>query len=312
MFRYILKRLLYMIPVLLGMSLIIFTIMDMTPGDPARTILGANADKEAVDELRREMGLDDPFFVRYGRYVSSALRGEFGNSWRTNVPVVSELMARVPVTLFLGVGAAILMVLFALPIGVVSAVRQYSFIDNVSMLAAIILTSVPGFVLGLVLMLQFSLRLRWLPATGADTLLHFILPWIAAATPLTASLIRTTRSNMLEVIRQDYIRTAKAKGASDMAVIVGHALKNALLPIITIIGVNFGLLMGGALITETVFAIPGIGTLLVTSVRNKDTPLVMGNVLFLCAIISFINLIVDVSYAYIDPRIKSQYVRRLD
>lgn len=307
MLKYIGRRILMMIPVILGISFIIFAIMNFTPGDPARLILGESASNDDVEALREEMGLNDNFFVRYFNYVKNALRGDFGTSYRSKVPVYDELFARFPSTLKLAFGSTVLMIIVGIPIGIISAVKQYSIIDTVSLISAFLLTSMPAFWLGLMLILIFSLKLDWLPATGVDSLKHFILPCITLAAAMMASLIRMTRSNMLEVIRQDYIRTAKAKGAGETRIIFKHALRNALLPVITIIGMNFGAMLGGTMIIESVFAMPGLGTMTITAVRMKDTPLVIASVLFVAVAIGIMNLLVDILYTYVDPRLKSQF-----
>jgi len=310
MLKYIFKRLLQMIPVLLGISLIIFAIMDFTPGDPARLMLGESATEEDVEALREEMGLNDNFFIRYFRYIGGALKGDFGISYRNKLPVMDELFSRFPTTLKLTFYAIAISVIIGIPIGIISAVKQYSIIDNVSVVLTLMLTSLPGFWFGLMLILLFSLKLGWFPATGIDTWRHFILPSITLAGSCMATIIRMTRSSMLEVIRQDYIRTARAKGATQKKVMLKHAFKNALLPIVTVIGLTFGVQVGGAIITESVFAIPGLGTLMVTSVRMKDIPMVLGSVLFIAFVIGIINLIVDILYAFIDPRVKAQYEKK--
>jgi peptide/nickel transport system permease protein len=297
-----------MIPVILGVSFIVFFIMSFTPGDPARLILGESATFEDIANLREEMGLNDNFFLRYIRYIKNAVFSfDFGNSYSTKQPVTIELFERFPSTLKLAFGSTLLMVLIGVPVGIISAVKQYTLIDKISLISALLLTSMPAFWLGLMLILLFSLRLGWLPATGVDTLVHFILPCVTLAAAMMASLIRMTRSNMLEVIRQDYIRTARAKGAKEMSVIYKHALRNALLPVITIIGLNFGGLLGGTMIIESVFAMPGLGTLTINAIRMKDTPTVMSSILFVAIFAGIINLIVDILYVYVDPRIKSQY-----
>lgn len=310
MLRFILHRLLFMIPVVIGISFIVFTILSLNPADPAAMILGTEATPERVQELREEMGLDDSFIIQYLRWGGNILKGDFGTSWRTNYPVSTEFMIRIPVTMKLALGATLLFVLIGVPLGIISAVKQYSIIDNLSIATSLLLTSVPGFWLGLLLMLLFSLHLGWFPTSGIGSLQHYVLPCITAATTLLASLIRMTRSSMLEVIRQDYVRTAKAKGAKNFTVIMKHAFRNALLPVITVIGLNFGILMGGAILTETVFAMPGLGTLLVTSVRNIDIPTVMAIILFISVAIGLVNLLVDVVYAFVDPRVKAQYLKR--
>jgi peptide/nickel transport system permease protein len=309
MLKYIGKRILMMIPVMIGISLIIFSIMELTPGDPVTLMLGEGASTEAVSALREEMGLNDNFIIKYVRYIKDALMGDFGISYRNKVPVVNEIASRFPNTLKLTFLGVTLSVLIGVPVGIISAVKQYTIIDSLSLFGALILTSMPAFWLGLMLILLFSLKLDLLPATGADSWKNFIMPAITLAAASMATLIRMTRSTMLEVIRQDYIRTAKSKGASERRVIYKHALRNALLPIVTVIGLNFGYQLGGAIVTETVFAMPGIGSLMIAAVRTKDTPIVMASVLFVAIAAGIVNLIVDVLYTYIDPRLKSEYVK---
>lgn len=309
MLKFIGKRLLTMIPVILGISFLIFFMMSFTPGDPAVLALGTSVSEEALDDWRDERDLNDPFFVRYFKFITNIFKGDLGKSYRTNRPVADEIADRIPQTLILATGATFLMVMIGIPIGILSAVKQYTIVDTVSMLGALLLTSMPAFWLGLILMLLFALQLNWLPATGTDTWVNFILPCITLSAAVMASLLRMTRSNMLEVIRQDYIRTARAKGATERRIIFKHALRNALMPVITIVGLNYAGMFGGALITETVFAIPGLGSLLVASVRMKDTPVVMVCVMLIAIIIGMMNLLVDVLYVFIDPRLKTQMVK---
>lgn len=309
MLKFIGKRLLTMIPVILGISFLIFFMMSFTPGDPAVLALGTSVSEEALDDWRDERGLNDPFFVRYFKFITNIFKGDLGKSYRTNRPVADEIADRIPQTLILATGATFLMVMIGIPIGILSAVKQYTIVDTVSMLGALLLTSMPAFWLGLILMLLFALQLNWLPATGTDTWVNFILPCITLSAAVMASLLRMTRSNMLEVIRQDYIRTARAKGATERRIIFKHALRNALMPVITIVGLNYAGMFGGALITETLFAIPGLGSLLVASVRMKDTPVVMVCVMLIAIIIGMMNLLVDVLYVFIDPRLKTQMVK---
>lgn len=309
MLKFIGKRLLTMIPVVLGISFLIFTMMSFTPGDPAVLALGTTASEEALNEWRNERDLNDPFLVRYVKFWGNVFSGNLGKSYRTNRPVAEEIADRIPQTLILATGATALMVIFGIPIGIISAVKQYTIVDAVSMLGALLLTSIPAFWLGLMLMLLFSLQLNWLPATGTETWKNFILPCVTLSAAVMASLLRMTRSNMLEVIRQDYIRTARSKGATERSIVFKHALRNALLPVITIVGLNYAGMFGGALITETVFAIPGLGSLLVSSVRMKDTPVVMVCVMLIALIIGMMNLLVDVLYVFIDPRLKTQMIR---
>ena len=310
MLKYIGKRLLWMLPVVLGISFILFTIMDLTPGDPARVILGEYASQEDVDALREEMGLNDNFFVRYGKYIVSAVTGDLDQSYRTGVPVVEEIAARFPVTLKIAVMAMFIAVFIGIPVGIISAVRQYSFADIVATMSALAFTSIPAFWLGLLLILLLSVQLHLLPAIGSDSWKHLIMPSVSLAAAQMATIMRMTRSTMLEVIRQDYIRTAKAKGAEPRRIIFHHAIKNALLPVITTVGLSISNLLGGALIIENVFGISGLGTLMVNSVKSKDAPMLIGSVMFAAVVAGLVNLSVDVLYTYIDPRIKAQFVKR--
>lgn len=310
MLKYIWKRLLLMIPVIVGLSFILFCIMELTPGDPARSMLGEYATQEEVDKLREELKLNDPFFVRYGRYMGNALRGDFGVSYRTNMPCAQEIAQRFPATLNIAFYAVLIAVVVGIPIGIISAVKQYSAIDISSMVSALLFTSIPPFWLGLLMILLFSVRLHVLPAVGSDTWKHFIMPAVAMAAAQMATLVRMTRSTMLEVIRQDYIRTAKAKGAAGARIIFVHSLQNALLPVVTAVGISFSNLLGGALIIENVFGISGLGNLMVESVTGKDSPMLISSVLFAALVGGFVNLGVDLLYTFIDPRVKSQYLKK--
>lgn len=310
MLKYIWKRLLLMVPVIIGLSFVLFSIMELTPGDPARSMLGEYAPDEEVTKLREELGLNDPFFVRYGRYVWNALHGDFGTSYRTNIPAAEEIATRFPATLKVAFFAVLLAVVVGIPVGIVSAVKQYSTVDISSMISALVFTSIPPFWLGLLLILFFSVKLQVLPAVGSDSWKHFIMPAVAMAAAQMATLVRMTRSTMLEVIRQDYIRTAKAKGAAPARIIFIHSLQNALLPVVTAVGISFSNLLGGALIIENVFGISGLGTLMVESVTGKDIPMLISSVLFAAVVGGFVNLGVDLLYTFIDPRVKSQYLKK--
>lgn len=309
MTKYILKRLAMMVLVVLGISFIVFTIMSLTPGNAAQMILGQSASPEQIAKLEAELGLDQPFFTRFFSFWKGVLQGDFGKSYQTKLPVFDEILARFPTTLKLATFAMLIATLIGVPVGVISAVRQYSIVDGVSMVIAMLFASVPSFVMGLLLQLEFSLNLRWLPATGVASWQSYILPAFTLSASTMATLTRMTRSTMLEAIRQDYIRTARAKGATEGAVVLRHALRNALLPIVTVIGVDFGYLLGGTVIIESVFSLPGLGTLMITSIRMKDTPVVMAAVMFVTIAYSLVNLAVDIIYAFIDPRVKSQYAR---
>ncbi len=310
MSRYIIKRILLMVPILLGVTIIVFTIMSFTPGDPARLILGQAAPQEAVDKLHAEMGLDDPFLVRYFRYIGDMLQGDFGTSYRTNRPVFDEIFARFPVTINLAFISVALVVLIGIPLGILSAVKQYSFLDMFCTVSAMFMASIPSFWLGLMMILLFSLKLGILPPSGVGSFAHYIMPAIALSLPIAAEVLRMTRSTMLETIRQDYIRTARSKGASEKRVIWRHALKNALLPVVTVIGSEFGGLLGGTILIESVFGLPGLGSLVVTSIRSKDVPQVMAATLFIALIFCVVLLVVDIAYAYIDPRVKARYEKQ--
>lgn len=305
--KYIFKRLLFLIPVLLGVTFIVFTIMSFTPGDPAQLILGESARPEAIEALREDMGLNDPFIVQYFKFIGNALKGDFGKSYTTGRDVFSEIFARFPNTLVLATVGVVIAILIGIPVGIISATRQYSMIDSISMIGALLGVSMPNFWLGLMLILFFSVKLGVLPSGGFTGLNSVILPAITLGTSAAAIITRMTRSSMLEVIRQDFIRTARAKGVSEKVVVNKHALKNALIPVITVIGLQFGYLLGGAVLTETVFSWPGVGRLLVEAIRQKDTPTVLASVVFLATTFSIVNLFVDILYAYVDPRIKSQY-----
>ncbi|MCQ4922712.1 nickel ABC transporter permease [Tissierella carlieri] len=307
MHKYIIRRLLLLIPVMLGVTFLVFTIMYFTPGDPAKLILGESAQPEQVEALREEMGLNDSFIVQYFRFITKALTGDFGRSYSTKKPVFDEVFARFPATLKLTVAAMIIAVIIGIPVGIISATKQYSALDSISMIGALIGVSMPVFWLGLMLILVFSVKLRVLPSSGSDTLLHLILPAFSLGVGSAAIITRMTRSSMLEVIRQDYIRTARSKGVAEKKVINKHALKNALIPVVTVIGLQFGGLLGGAVLTESVFSWPGLGRLMVDAIKQKDSPTVLASVVFISVTFSVVNLLVDMLYAFIDPRIKSQY-----
>ncbi len=308
MTKYVVKRILYMIPVLLGVAFLVFTILSLTPGDPGSIILGITAKPEDIAALNAEFGYDQPFFVRFFQYIGDILfHFDLGTSYSTRQPVIDTILARFPNTLVLALLSMCVSSLIGISLGIFSAVRQYSVMDHVCVVVALVFASMPGFWLGLMLLILFSLKLGWLPSFGASSLRHFILPTLTVSLTSAAGLLRLTRSAMLETIRQEYIRTAKAKGASNKRVIWKHALRNALLPVVTTLGGGFGASLGGAIIAETVFAMPGMGTLMTTAIRQKDIPTVMGATLFLAVLFSFVILFVDILYAFIDPRIKAKY-----
>lgn len=307
MHKYIFRRLFMLLPVLIGVTFIVFSIMYMTPGDPAQMMLGESAPEEAVHQLREDMGLNDPFIVQYGRFLKNAAMGKFGRSYSTGREVFVEIFNRFPATLKLTSVGVLIAVLIGIPVGIISATKQYSLTDSLSMIGALLGVSMPNFWLGLMLILLFSVTWGILPSGGYGDWKSFILPAITLGTGSAAIITRMTRSSMLEVIRQDFIRTARAKGVAEKKVINKHALKNALIPVITVVGLQFGYLLGGAVLTETVFSWPGIGRLMVDAIKQKDTPMVQALVVFIAIAFSFVNLGVDILYAYVDPRIKSQY-----
>jgi peptide/nickel transport system permease protein len=306
--KYIGKRLLMLIPVILGVTLIIFIMLALTPGDPARQILGGEATEEQVEALREEMGLNDPLPVRYLRYIWDMLHGDLGTSYSSKQPVTKELLERFPTTLLLSILCTVVGAIIGIVFGIISAVKQYTIFDNVSRVLALAGISIPSFWLGLMLIIAFSVNLKWLPSSGFYGPEYWILPAITVGLVQAATVMRQTRSAMLDVVRQDYIRTAKAKGQTELKVVLGHALPNALIPIITVLGMQFGHGLGGAVISEQIFAIPGIGKLMVDSITARDYPVVQGGVLMIAISFTVVNLLVDILYAFIDPRIKALYV----
>lgn len=308
--RYIFKRLVYIIPTFLMLTLLVYAILALSPSDPVALILGPTATEAQYEQLREEMGFNNNILVRYVRYMSQLAKGDMGISWISQTSVMKEFSARLPNTLILTGWALILTIIIGIPLGVLAAVYQNRMVDRVTMIFAMLIIALPSFFLGLLAQLLFCLRLGWLPVTGAATWKHFILPSFILAASRIAGQIRMTRSSMLDVISQDYIRTANAKGASRVRVIFYHALRNGLLPVITNIGNNVGGIVAGAVTVETIFAVPGIGSMLVTSVRTSDIPSVMGPIIFISLLVCTINLLVDILYAVIDPRIRQQYAKR--
>lgn len=310
MIRYILKRLLLMIPTVLLTSLLIFWAMSLTGGDPVLTMLPENASIEQQEALREELGLNDPFFVQYFRYIAGMVTGDMGESYVTGLDVFDTFMHRLPMTLALGGTAVIISVIISIPLGIWTALNQNSWKDTLGMVLALFGVSMPNFWLGLMLVIVFSLELGWLPSGGSDGIRYLILPAMTVGLGLAALITRTTRSSMLDVIRQDYMTTAKAKGASFKRVIYRHGLRNAMIPIVTAIGMQFSLVMTGSALAEQVFSWPGIGKLVVDSINKRDTPMVTGAIILCCVLMAIINLLVDIVYAYCDPRIKAQYSRK--
>ena len=309
MAKFLLKRIIALIPVILGVIFIVFTIMSLTPGTPANMILGPLAGQEEIDLLNQQLGYDRPFLERFARYAFNVARGDFGNSYLTGEPVFDRIFARLPITMLLAVLVVITAVMVGVPLGILSAVKRYSALDLMSTVTAMLLAAIPEFWLGILLILLFALRLNWLPTFGVDSLRSFILPTLAMSLPAAAAILRLTRATMLETIRQDYIRTARAKGAPERAAIWNHALRNALIPVVTMVGAFFGALFGGTILTETVFTMPGLGLLTLESIRMNDMPQVMASVIFLSMIFCIMMIIVDIVLAFIDPRAKARQMR---
>lgn len=308
MLRYIFKRLLVMIPILLGVTIIIFTMMYITPGDPARMILGDIATEEDVQALRVELGLTGSYLERYWTYLSGIFRGSLGTSYTTRLPVLDEILVRFPVTFKITCLVCLFSVCIGIPAGIISAIRQYSILDSVVTVGAMLGICMPNFWLALLLILFFSVFLGILPASGLYGWQYYIMPVISISAATLATITRMTRSSMLEVVRQDYIRTARAKGQSEFKVITRHALGNALIPIITVVGFQFAVGLGGAVVNEQIFGIPGLGKMMVDAIKQRNYPLVQGGVLVIAFVYSVLNLVIDLIYAFVDPRIRSQYV----
>ena len=308
MIRYVIRRILTMIPVSLGVTFMLFSLLSMTPGDPARLVLGEEALEESLSEFRREHDLDRSFPVRYGLFVYNAVvKQDLGRSYMTRRPVIGEMTTAFPVTLKLALGAIMFATVLGMAFGIICAIKQYSIFDNVTMVIAMLGISTPVFYLGILFILWFSVQLRWLPSSGFDNLSQRILPWTTLSATSMSIITRMTRSSMLEVIRSDYIRTARAKGQKESVVILKHALKNALIPIITIVGIQFGLLLGGSILVESVFSIPGVGRLAVDAIKARDYPIVQGAVLYIAISYVLINLTEDLLYAWVDPRLRTRY-----
>ena len=299
-----------MVPVLLGVILVVFIMNHISPGNPARILAGENASEEAVAALTEELGLNDPLYIQFFNYVKGIVtKFDLGTSYQTKRPVIDELMDRFPTTAKLALLSICISAVVGISLGIISAVKQNTIIDHLSTGFALLGVSMPAFWAGMMLILVFAIYLKWLPVSGIDGWKNWIMPAFTSSMVGMATITRMTRSSMLDVICQDYIVTARAKGLSEQVIVVKHALKNALIPIITVLGIQLGTMLGGAVLTESVFSVPGLGKFMVDSIKNRDYPVVQGGVLLLAIVFSLVNLIVDIIYAYVDPRIKSQYDR---
>jgi ABC-type dipeptide/oligopeptide/nickel transport system permease component len=329
---YILRRLALTIPILLGISLLVFFMLHSAGGDPATVILGSRADEASLAALRAEMGLDQPLWVQYGSFLSGAVRGDLGRSYRSNTPVVSEIAARFPATIELALSAMVLAIVFGVLLGTLAAVRRHTWLDYVSSSVVLFGVSIPTFWLGLILIIIFGLWLRWLPISGRvnprlgadpstpflalnalingnlvvarDAFAHLVLPALTLAAWPAAIVARMTRASLIESLAQDYARTARGKGLRERSVVAVHAARNAVLPVLTVVGLELGSLLGGAVVTETVFSWPGLGQLTVTAIGARDYQVVQGVVLLLATVFVMLNLLVDLLYAVLDPRIR--------
>ena len=309
MLKYIIKRILYLIPILIGVSIIIFALKTFTPGDPARQILGNSATEEQVQEKREELGLNDPVYVQYFNYVKGIItRGDFGDSYRTGEPVLSEIAPRLLTSAKITLGAVAIGAIVGVLLGILSALKKYTWIDSGVLVISMFFQSVPEFVVALVLIMIFAVNLHILPANGIDTWKGYIMPMLCIGLSSVASYTRITRSSMLEVLGEDYIRTAKAKGQTNGNITYHHALRNAMIPVAQSIGTNLGNSIGGGMVLETVFGVPGVGKYIVDSITQRNYPSVLGGALIIAMVLTVINLLVDISFVLIDPRLKSTII----
>jgi len=300
---FIVKRIVQIIPVTLGVTLVVFLIMQMIPGDPALILAGEGASNETVEELRENLGLNKPLYVQYGEYVNNLIHGDMGHSLKNKQPVLEEITTRLPITIELAFYSILITIVLGLIAGIISAIRPYSILDVGLMVVALLGISLPSFWLGILLMYVFSVQLHWLPVAGWESAKHIILPAITLGAGGAAIVARMTRSSMLDVVNQDYIRTAKAKGLKGYVIILKHALRNALIPVITVVGLQFGTLLGGTVLVESVFAVNGLGRMIVDAIRTRDIPVVQGGVLVASLIFVVINLFVDILYRIFNKRI---------
>ena len=304
MFQYTVRRLISTIPVLLGISVLLFFMLRALPGDPAQVIAGEMATQKEVELIRHQLGLDRPTYIQYGHFLWRLMRMDLGKSIKTQNPVITEILPRLQNTVILAVTATLLACLFGIPAGIVAAVRPYTIWDILVTALALFGISMPAFWLGLMLIVIFSVKLHWFPVGGSSGIQFLVLPAVTLANMLVATFARNTRSSMMETLNQDYITTARSKGLKEQAIIIRHALKNALIPIVTIIGLQFGMLLGGTVLTETVFSWPGIGRLLVESILARDYPVIQGSILVFALLFILVNLTVDLLYGLIDPRVR--------
>ncbi|MCI6965972.1 ABC transporter permease [bacterium] len=310
MIRYVIKRILMLIPLVFCITFVVYGLMSLAPGDPATIMLPSNAPQEQKDALNHELGYDRPFLVKYVDYVGKMIfKLDFGTSYRTSQPIINEIKVRLPISIRLAFFGLSLAAVIGIPLGVLSAVKQYSLLDTIPSVIALTLSAVPSFWLGMMMIYILAYKLGWLPSFGMGSIKHWILPTLTIAVVYAAEILRYTRSSMLETIRADYVRTARAKGVAERKVIWKHAMKNGLLPVITLLGSSFGAQIGGAIVTENLYNLPGLGTLTLISINMRDTPTVVATSVIFAILYNIILILVDLMYAFIDPRIKAKYSR---
>ncbi len=304
MARYLVRRLVLTIPVLFGVATLVFSLIHLVPGDPAQAMLGDGASPADIAQLRTRLGLDRPLLAQYGTYLSGLVRGDLGMSFRTDRPVTRQILERVPATAELATAAMLIAIVIAIPLGVIAAVRRGSWVDQGAMTVALVGISVPGFWLGPLLALLFAVELGWLPVSGRGTPAHLVLPAFTLGSALAAIVARMTRASVLEELREQYVVAARARGVSRRRAVVAHALRNSLIPVVTILGLQLGAVLTGSIITETIFAWPGVGRLLIQSITFRDYPMVQGCILFIAVTYVTMNLLTDLVYGWLDPRIR--------
>jgi peptide/nickel transport system permease protein len=308
MLKYIVKRILLIVPVIIGLTLFIYLVLSLAPGDPVTLIMGQDATQEQLQAKRVELGMDKPVLVQYFNYMATIVRGDFGTSWVTGRPVMTEFRQRAPHTLSLAIVTLLITVIIGIPFGVLSAARQNKPIDTATLVFALIFSSIPAFWLGMLIQIFFALKLGLFPAMGIGSIRHVFLPALTLSMVNLASQVRMTRSSMLDVINLDYIRTARAKGAGEFRTVIRHVIRNGSLPVITSLGIAFANAFGGAVVTEAVFSIPGIGSYMINGAKTRDIPIVMGVIIFVAIFVAVVNLVVDLIYAFVDPRVKLGYM----
>lgn len=308
MYKYVLKRVAFLIPTILGVTFIIFAVMNITPGNPGLAILGPTVPQEDIDAYNHALGYDLPLLQKYVNYVRDmVVDQDFGISYFTKQPVFDEIWPRFQLTIKLSLLGVLLAALIGVPLGILAAVKQYSLLDTIPSILSFFIAAIPGFVLGTLMLYVFSLKLGWLPSYGTGSFSHYIMPVLAIAIPPAAQNMRFTKSSMLEAIRQDYVRTARAKGAPERTVIWKHALRNALLPVVTQVGMSLGLLICGSVVVEKLFSLPGIGSLIIDRINFKDEPVIIAGTILISICFTIVMLLVDIIYAFIDPRIRAKY-----